>query len=63
MSVMTCNALPTVGLNRPEGDAPHQLALAILADHLDDEARALELSEGFMKAITSDLDNDWTLTI
>lgn len=45
-----------------EGDAPHQLALALLADHLGDDSRALELSEGFMKAKISDLDNDWTLT-
>ena len=45
-----------------EGDSPHQLALALLADHLDDDARALELSEGLMKVKISDLDNDWILT-
>ena len=45
-----------------EGDSPHQLALAILADHLGDESRALDLSGAFMKAKISDLDNDWTLT-
>ena len=45
-----------------EGDSPQQLSLAILADHLDDDARALALSEAFMKRIVANLDNDWTLT-
>ena len=45
-----------------EGDEPRQLALALLADHLGDDAKAFELSEGFMKAKIADLDNDWTLT-
>jgi ethanolamine utilization protein EutQ (cupin superfamily) len=44
------------------GDAPRQLALALLADHLGDADKALELSAGFMKAKIADLDNDWTLT-
>ena len=44
-----------------EGDAPRQLALALLADHLGDDAKALELSEAFMKTKISDLDNDWGL--
>ncbi len=44
------------------GDAPRQLALAILADHLGDDARALALSDAFMRAVTADLDNDWTMT-
>lgn len=44
------------------GDAPRQLALALLADHLGDADKALELSDGFMKAKIANLDNDWTLT-
>jgi hypothetical protein len=44
-----------------EGDSPRQLALAILADYLGDNARALRLSEPFMKQIIANLDNDWRL--
>jgi hypothetical protein len=45
-----------------EGDSPQQLALAILADHLGDDARAVRLSEPFMKAMVANLDNDWELS-
>ncbi len=45
-----------------EGDEPRQLALALLANHLGDDDKALELSEGLMKGKIVDLDNDWTLT-
>jgi Family of unknown function (DUF6166) len=45
-----------------EGDSPQQLALAILADYLGDNARAIRLSEPFMKKIVANLDNDWHLT-
>ena len=45
-----------------EGDSPRQLALAILVDYLGDNARALRLSEPFMKQIIANLDNDWRLT-
>jgi len=45
-----------------EGDAPRQLALAILADHLDHPKKALELTETFMREVIANLDNDWTLT-
>src|SRR5579859_3666261 len=45
-----------------EGDSPHQLALAILVDHLGDNARAIRLSEPFMKEVVANLDNDWRLT-
>jgi Family of unknown function (DUF6166) len=45
-----------------EGDSPQQLALAILADYLGDNARAIRLSEPFMKQIVANLDNDWQLT-
>lgn len=44
------------------GNEPRQLALALLADHLGDDAKALALSEKFMQAKIADLDNDWTLT-
>ncbi len=45
-----------------EGESPQQLALAILYDHLGDRQRAIALSEGFMKTVVANLDNDWTLT-
>jgi hypothetical protein len=45
-----------------EGDSPQQLALAILVDYLGDNARAVRLSEPFMKTIVANLDNDWQLT-
>ena len=44
-----------------EGESPQQLALAILFNHLGDKARAIALSERFMKAVVANLDNDWTL--
>jgi hypothetical protein len=44
------------------GPEPRQLALALLADHLGDDARALACSDGFMRAVVANLDNDWTLT-
>ena len=45
-----------------EGDSPQQLALAILYDYFGDPARAIALSEPFMKMVVANLDNDWTLT-
>ena len=44
------------------GKEPRQLALALLADHLGDDQRALALSENFMTQVVADLDNDWHLT-
>ena len=44
-----------------EGASPQQLALAILVHHLGDSARAVTLSESFMKGVIANLDNDWTL--
>jgi len=44
------------------GAAPRQLALALLADHLGDGARALELTEPFMAGAVAALDNEWELT-
>ena len=45
-----------------EGDSPHQLALAILVEHLHDNERAVRLSEPFMRKVVANLDNDWVLT-
>jgi hypothetical protein len=45
-----------------EGSGPAQLALALLADHLGDDARALELYEPFMRKVVAELDNSWELT-
>jgi hypothetical protein len=45
-----------------EGDGPRQLALALLADHLGDPARALALTDWFMHEVVAVLDNAWQLT-
>jgi hypothetical protein len=45
-----------------EGSGPAQLALALLADHLGDDGRALALYEAFMRAVVAELDNSWELT-
>ena len=45
-----------------EGDGPRQLALALLADHLGNDARALALTEAFMRAVVAELDNAWEMT-
>ena len=45
-----------------EGSSPRQLALAILVEHLGDRERAIRLSEGFMRNIVANLDNDWALS-
>ncbi len=45
-----------------EGSAPAQLALAILLDHLDDEAKALRLYEPFMQEVVANFSNEWILT-
>jgi hypothetical protein len=45
-----------------EGDEPAQLALAMLADHLGDDARAVSLHEGFMRRIVANFDNEWEMT-
>lgn len=44
------------------GPGPRQLALALLADHLGDDAEALRLSEAFMQNLVAYLDNTWCLT-
>ena len=45
-----------------EGASPAQLALAMLADHLGDDQRALALHEAFMAEVIAYLDNTWSLT-
>ncbi len=45
-----------------EGDGPRQLALALLADHLGDGAKALALTDQFMREVVAELDNAWRLT-
>jgi Family of unknown function (DUF6166) len=45
-----------------EGAGPAQLALALLADHLGDDAAALRQYERFMREVVADLDNAWRLT-
>ena len=45
-----------------EGDGPRQLALALLADHMGDDAKAQALTEQFMHDVVSVLDNAWSLT-
>ena len=45
-----------------EGAGPAQLALALLADHLGDDAPALRDYERFMRAVVANLDNAWRLT-
>ena len=44
------------------GDSPQQLALALLADHFEDDKKALEHSEQFMQKVIADLDNEWEMT-
>jgi hypothetical protein len=45
-----------------EGAGPAQLALALLADHLGDDEKALRYYEPFMRSVVADLDNAWRLT-
>ena len=44
-----------------EGDSPKQLALALLVEHLRDNARAMQLADPFMRKVVANLDNDWVL--
>ncbi len=44
------------------GPGPKQLSLAMLADYLGDDARALTLAEPFMHRVVTSLDNAWRLT-
>jgi hypothetical protein len=44
-----------------EGDAPNQLALALLADHLGDQP-ALALHDAFMRTVVANFSNEWEMT-
>ena len=45
-----------------EGPEPRQLALALLVDHLGDNARAKAMVEPFMRAIVANFGNEWEMT-
>ena len=45
-----------------EGVEPAQLALALLAHHLGDDAKAINLCDAFMRSIIANLNNEWELT-
>src|SRR5258706_15989082 len=45
------------------GSGPAQLALAILADHLEDDDEAVRLHQGFKRELVANFDRrGWTLT-
>lgn len=45
-----------------EGAAPAQLALAILAEHYQNDDKALAHHEPFMREIVANFDNEWEMT-
>jgi hypothetical protein len=45
-----------------EGPEPRQLALALLVDHLGDDAVAKATIEPFMRAIVANFGNEWEMT-
>jgi hypothetical protein len=45
-----------------EGAEPAQLALAILAEHYGDGAKALADHQAFMKAVVANFDNEWEMS-
>ena len=45
-----------------EGGEPRQLALAILAEHLNDPASAKAIVEPFMKGVVANFGNEWEMT-
>lgn len=45
-----------------EGDAPKQLAFALLADHLGDMRRAEALADRFMADVVANFQNEWEMT-
>jgi hypothetical protein len=45
-----------------EGPEPRQLALALLVNHLGDNARAKAMVEPFMRAIVANFGNEWEMT-
>ena len=45
-----------------EGPEPRQLALALLADHLGDDAAAMASVESFMRSVVANFGNEWEMT-
>src|SRR5580704_14124013 len=45
-----------------EGPEPRQLALALLVDHLGDNAVARTMVEPFMRTIVANFGNEWEMT-
>lgn len=45
-----------------EGPEPAQLALALLADYLGDDARAKATYEAFMRQVVANFGNEWEMT-
>lgn len=45
-----------------QGDAPGQLALALLADHIGGDDQALAHYEAFMTQVVANFDNEWEMT-
>jgi hypothetical protein len=45
-----------------EGDAPKQLAFAMLVDHLGDPGRAEALADRFMRDVVANFQNEWEMT-
>lgn len=45
-----------------EGDGPHQLAFAILADYFEDDAQARAECEAFMSRVVANFSNEWEMT-
>lgn len=45
-----------------DGNEPRQLALALLADHLGDDRRALVLASTFATHVVVNFDNEWEMT-
>ena len=45
-----------------EGPEPRQLALALLVDHLGDNAAAKAMVEPFMQAVVANFENEWEMT-
>jgi len=45
-----------------EGDGPRQVALAILAEHIENNDEALELCENFMLHVVANFGNEWEMS-
>ncbi|SMF53732.1 hypothetical protein SAMN06265365_11854 [Tistlia consotensis] len=45
-----------------EGPEPAQLALALLADHWGDDARAKGAYQAFMRQVVANFGNEWEMT-